>query len=60
MDDDIGKNLAVFAGKAVIVGFVVFVLTLAVWPSISHYEKCKADTDGSVGAFNYCLKHTSW
>ena len=57
MDDDTGKNLAVFAGKAVIVGFVVFVLILAVWPSISPYEKCKVETRMKLHG---CINSTGW
>ena len=64
MDNDIGKkNLAVFAAKAVIIGIVVGVVTLVVWPRLSPYEKCLAwfEAKGdSRNSFYYCIGKTSW
>ena len=57
MDNDIGKNLAGFAGKAVIVGIVVCTAILVLWPSISPYEKCKVETRATTYG---CLKVAGW
>ena len=57
MDNDTGKNLAVFAGKAVIVGIVVCTAILVLWPSVSLYEKCKVETRMRAHG---CIINTSW